>query len=92
MVAGEEGEVNLIYSDEYRKKKIRNVGLWGIFNTVLCGYILFLLVTFWNSWSVHCVRKLNFWLLVYLVLQGLHMVRSAAIIFIYKRSKDPSTA
>ena len=68
MVEGDEGEVNPIYSDEYRRKKIRNITLWGIVNTGLCLYILFLLITFWNAWKVHCVRKLNVWLLVYLVL------------------------
>lgn len=52
----ETGVAQEIYSKEVRKSKVRNLIIWGAVNSVLCVYIFFLLVIFWQSWEVHCVR------------------------------------
>jgi len=66
--------------------------IWGVINASLCAYIFFLLFTFWSSWAVDCVQQLNVWLLVYLVLQTAHLLRTVLLIFIWRTAKDPSVA
>ena len=64
----DQGITKEIYSRDIRKKKVRNLIIWGFVNAFLCGYIFALLVIFWESWKTECVKQLNIWLLVYLVL------------------------
>ena len=84
-----EGDMYEIYDEDTRKKKIKNLIIWNFVIGGVMAYITFLLVLFWNNWSVPCVRQLNVWLLVYLILQVLHALRSAACILIWKKAKDP---
>ena len=88
----EGGELDAIYSKEARTKKVRNMFLWGFINASLCGYITFMLVIFWRSWRVDCVKKLNIWLLGYLIIQGAHLLRTIILIHIWRTAKDPSVA
>ena len=65
--------------------------IWGIVNVIMCCYIFFLLFTFWDSWHLDsCMYKLNVWLMVYLVIQGVHTVRTIILLIVWKKAKDPS--
>lgn len=66
----------------------------GIINLCISIYITILMYLFWgaNEWHIECVKTLNIWLLVYLILEGLHLIRSAIVIVIWLRARDPSLA
>jgi hypothetical protein len=88
----EGGELGTIYTKEVRNTKIRNYLIWGAINAGICSYVFFLLFLFRGSWSIHCVRKLNIWLLIYLIIQGCHLLRTIILIFIWRKAKDPSVS
>ena len=89
-ITSEDGELNELFSKEVRGKKIKWWLAWGALNVLLGAYMIILLFFYWDSWNIPCVKKLNVWLLVYLVINGLHLIRTGFIIYIWKKSPDPS--
>ena len=66
---------------------------WAIVNTSLCSYILAMVIIFWDqsAWERKpCVKKLDVWLIVYLCLQALHMIRTCFVMLAWWKAKDPS--
>ena len=84
-----------MFPRERRNKKIKWFVAWGIVNAILCTYIMALLFIFWDAktWAKDpCVKQLNLWLLVYCFVQGLHEIRSIAVIYIWHKANDPAVA
>ena len=88
----ERGELYEIFSAERRSKQFKWYLSWGIVNVVLMAYIIFLVSIFWDetAWYIPCVKRMNVWLVVYLVLQCIHLVRTVMIMIIWKCARDPS--
>lgn len=63
---------------------------WLLFNILLFSYILILLIIFRGSWGIGCVEQLTVWLLVYDMLQALHVIRTITVILIWKKAQDPA--
>ena len=79
-----------IYPMEVRKKRVRYYLIWLAINALVFAYIAVLLCIFHGSWGVGCVHKLLIWLLVYNIIQGLHIIRTFAIVCIWRKARDPS--
>lgn len=62
------GDIHEIYDENTRMKRRKTLMIWLFVICCVSAYILFLLIIFWENWSVDCIRKLNVWLLVYLCL------------------------
>ena len=44
------GELENAFPLEVRRSRVRWYWAWGSINIILSGYILFLLVVFWDAW------------------------------------------
>ena len=87
----ESAYLTTIYDERIRKRMQRYYLAWTLNNIILCIYIIILLGYFWHYFNkLKCIKRLEVWLLVYMVLQMLHLVRSIAIICIWKWAKDPT--
>ena len=74
-------------------QKLKWYMAWAIVNSTLCAYILALVIIFWDekSWEESpCVKTLDIWLLVYLCLQALHMLRTGVVMLLWHKAKDPT--
>ena len=57
--------LQVIFTEEMRRAKRRNLTIWLVVNFMFLGYISFLLVFFWKQWTTECIRQLSVWLAVY---------------------------
>ena len=63
---------------------------WSAINVALCIYILILMCYFWEYLNdLDCIHKQEIWLLIYLVIQALHLARSITVICFWRKAADP---
>ena len=87
----ESAYLTTIYDERIRTRMQRYYLAWTLNNVILSIYIIILLCYFWHYFNkLQCIHRLEVWLLVYMVLQVLHLIRSIVIICIWKRAKDPT--
>ena len=65
---------------------------YGLGRALLTLYVAGLVWTFWQAWSIHCIRQLNEWLLVHLVIEVLHTISNVCGLVIWGCARDPSLA
>ena len=91
MLQGDNDAVlQVIFTEEMRKKKRRNLCIWASITGVLFLYISFLLAFFWKQWTTECVRQLSIWLAVYEFIIVLQLGRALLLLHAWKVSPDPS--
>ena len=81
-----------LYPQHLRRSKMRWRATYGVGRALLTLYVAGLVWTFWQAWSIHCIRQLNEWLLVYLVIEVLHTITSVCGLVIWGCARDPSLA
>ena len=86
----EDAVLQVVFSEEVRKNKRRNLTIWAIVTGIIFMYISFLLTYFWKQWTTNCIRQLSVWLLVYDCIIILQLVRALFLLRIWKTSADPS--
>ena len=59
---------------------------------LLTVYISLLIWIFWDSWAIGCIRELNTWLGVYLILEVLHLTERTIATALWKCANDPKLA
>ena len=57
--------LQVIFTEEMRRKKRKQIAFWLLITFILFVYISFLLAFFWKQWTTDCIRQLSVWLAVY---------------------------
>ena len=57
--------LQVIFTEEVRRSKRRNLSIWAFITGIIFMYISFLLGYFWRQWTTDCIRQLSVWLAVY---------------------------
>ena len=78
-----------MFSKEIRMGKIRSFLVWNLFNLVILFYVTILIGVFWQQWD-KCIRELSTWLIGYLFIHSLHLVRRFILIGFGWKAKDPT--
>ena len=85
-----------LFPPEVRKQKMKSYILWGLINFALIVYMMSFILIFWNEceWNEenNCIADLSWWVMVYLVIQVIHIVRKIIIVYIWKVANDPTIA
>ena len=82
--------LQVIFTEEMRRKKRRNLASWAIFTSILFLYISFLLGFFYKQWTTECIRQLSVWLAVYDGIIIMQLIRALFLIRVWKISRDPA--
>jgi hypothetical protein len=78
-----------------RKQKACSFFKWGLINFFLVIYLVIFIAIFWNDWTFNdetCIADLSWWVLGYLGIQLVHIVRKISIIIIWNKANDPTIA
>lgn len=81
--------LEVIFTEEIRRKRRRTLSLWLGFTSIFFIYISFLLTYFYKQWTTDCIRQLSVWLAVYEGIIILQLARSIFLIYIWRVSRDP---
>jgi len=80
---------DVFYPKHLRHREIRIRVCHILVHMSLVSYISLLILAFWDSWRIDCIRQLNEWLSTYLVLEILHLVERIVSLCLWLRSEDP---
>ena len=61
----EEAHLDEMFPREQRLAKVKWYIFWGAINTAIGSYAFVIMLRYWTSWNVDCIRKLDVWLLIY---------------------------
>ena len=81
-----------MYPTHLRNSKMRCKAIHSAIHMILAIYIFCLLYTFWTSWKVNCIRKLNVWLSIYFILEVLQITVILVTVCAWKCANDPNMA
>lgn len=78
-----------LYPWDFRKKKLRYRVLYMILHSLTTAYITMLILAYWNAWEIECIREINVWLCVYLVVQFILTVCAIVQVCLWLCANDP---
>ena len=91
-LTSENGYLEEMFPWKMRVNKARWYAVWGLVNALLLAYCVVVTGKFWSDWQISCIKELDLWLLIYVIITALHLVRTIAIIFVLLKAKDPATS
>ena len=81
-----------MYPRSQRLHIVRNRIFHMAIHSLLILYITALIWAFWDSWAVNCIRRLNIWLSIYLVIELAHLCERWATACSWLSANDPKLA
>ena len=63
-----------------------------LFHLWVCAVLIFLLVYFWWSWKIDCIRTLNIWNVGYLFIVTVSAIERLVVIVLWLTAREPSMA
>lgn len=90
-----EQQLSAFFPPEVRRQKACSFFKWGLINFLLVCYLVIFIAIFWNDWKFNdetCIADLSWWVLGYLFIQVLHILRKISIIIIWNKADDPTIA
>lgn len=73
-------------------KEIKSLIKWGFLNLMLSGYILIMIIVYWNTWELNipgCTRNLSLFIVLIAYIQFFEVLRKVVLVCIWKKHDDP---